>query len=303
MANSDPAKPLKEFKPKHQFFVGIDSDGCAFDTMGIKQRECFCPMMVGYFGLQPVALAARQCKEFTDLFSKTRGVNRHKAIVRILTELLPTHPMVKERGFEVPKLEHYVKWVNDPNSLLSNEGLAQAIKATSNDEAKKQLQLALKWSRRVNEQVAEIVKDIPPFPYVKESLEKISLKADVIVVSATPDEALKREWQEHNIAKYVQVIAGQEMGTKKEHLEYAAKGRYKENHIMMIGDAPGDMKAAKANNALFYPVNPGDEAASWKRFHDEAFDKFINGEYAGQYEQKLIDKFNEYLPEKPRWLS
>jgi hypothetical protein len=72
---------------------------------------------------------------------------------------------------------------------------------------------------------------------------------------------------------------------------------------MMIGDAPGDMKAAKANNALFYPVNPGDEAASWKRFHDEAFDKFINGEYAGQYEQKLIDKFNEYLPEKPRWLS
>ncbi|MCJ7777964.1 MAG: hypothetical protein MUP16_06585 [Sedimentisphaerales bacterium] len=41
MTDIDPARPLKEFKPKHKFFVGIDSDGCAFDTMGIKQRECF----------------------------------------------------------------------------------------------------------------------------------------------------------------------------------------------------------------------------------------------------------------------
>jgi len=64
----DPAKPLKEFKPKKKFFVGIDSDGCAFDTMGIKQRECFCPWLIGYFGLQPVAQAVRECKEFADLF-------------------------------------------------------------------------------------------------------------------------------------------------------------------------------------------------------------------------------------------
>ena len=38
MTASDPAKPLKEFQPKHTFFVGIDSDGSVFDTMGIKQR-------------------------------------------------------------------------------------------------------------------------------------------------------------------------------------------------------------------------------------------------------------------------
>jgi len=34
---SDPQQPLKEFKPQHEFFVGIDSDGCAFDTMEVKQ--------------------------------------------------------------------------------------------------------------------------------------------------------------------------------------------------------------------------------------------------------------------------
>jgi len=39
MTDVDPARVLKEFKPKHKFFVGIDSDGCAFDTMGNKQQE------------------------------------------------------------------------------------------------------------------------------------------------------------------------------------------------------------------------------------------------------------------------
>ncbi|MHC4412892.1 MAG: HAD family hydrolase, partial [Planctomycetota bacterium] len=283
------------------FFVGVDSDGCVFDTMGIKQRECFCPMMIGYFGLQPVAEAARQCKEFADLFSGSRGGNRHKTLVRILTELLPSHPMVKERGFQVPQLEHYVGWVSDDGSLLSNTGLEEAISAAESEEAKRQLQLGLTWSRRVNELVAEIVKGIPPFPYVRRSLEKIVPVSDVIVVSATPCEALLREWEEHDIAKYAKIIAGQEMGSKKEHLGLAANKKYQEHHVLMVGDAPGDLKAAKANNALFYPINPGAESKSWKRFHDEAFDKFISGEYQGEYEEKLIAEFNAYLPEVPPW--
>jgi len=301
MVDTDPAKPLKDFEPKHEFFVGIDSDGSVFDTMGIKQRECFCPWLITCFGLQPVAQAVRECKEFADLFSMTRGANRHKTTKRIIAELLPEHPMTKARGFEVPQYPHYFAWVDDPESLLSNDGLRQAIENAADPQAKKELQLALTWSERVNWAVEEIVKDMPPFPYVRESLEKIQHLADVIVVSGTPDEALKREWQEHDIAKYVEVIAGQEMGTKTQHLDYATKGRYEKNHVLMIGDAPGDMEAAGANDALFYPINPGDEIESWKRFGDEAFDKFIDGEYAGEYEEKLIAEFDSYLPELPPW--
>ncbi|MGD8500115.1 MAG: HAD hydrolase-like protein [Phycisphaerales bacterium] len=301
MADIDPARPLKEFKPKQKFFVGIDSDGCAFDTMGIKQRECFCPWLIAYFGLQPVAQAARECKDFADLFSKTRGSNRHKTTKRIISELLPAHPMAKARGFEVPQYPHYFAWVDDPKSLLSNDGLKQAINASSDPEVRRELELALAWSERVNWAIGETVKGMPPFAYVRESLEKIQPLADVIVVSATPNEALNREWEEHDIAKYVEVIAGQEMGTKAQHLEYAAKGRYEKNHVLMVGDAPGDMKAAKANDALFYPINPGDEVQSWKRFGDEAFDKFVNGEYAGKYEEKVIAEFDAYLPELPPW--
>ena len=301
MADIDPSQPLKEFKPKHEFFVGIDSDGSVFDTMGIKQRECFCPWLIAYFSLQPVAQAARECKEFTDLFSKTRGANRHKTTKRIIAELLPEHPMTKARGFAVPQYPHYFAWVDDPKSLLSNDGLKQAIEKAADPEAKKELQLALAWSERVNWAIGEIVKGMSPFDYVRQSLEKIQPFADVIVVSGTPNEALRREWEEHDIDKCVEVIAGQEMGTKTQHLDYATKRRYEKNHVLMVGDAPGDMKAARANDALFYPINPGNEIESWKRFYDEAFDKFINGEYAGQYEEELIEQFDSYLPELPPW--
>ena len=301
MADVDPSQPLKDFKPEHNFFVGVDSDGCAFDTMGIKQRECFCPWLIGYFALQPVAQAARECKEFADLFSKTRGANRHKTTKRILSELLPNHPMTRARNFKVPQYRHYFAWVDSPSSLLSNDGLRQAIEKASDSEVKEELELALAWSERVNWAIEETVKDMPPFPFVRESLEKIRQVADVIVVSGTPCEALRREWEEHDIAQYAEIIAGQEMGNKAQHLEYATKGRYEKDHVLMIGDAPGDMEAAKANGALFYPINPGEEIESWKRFYDEAFDKFLNDEYTGEYEEKVISEFDNFLPELPPW--
>jgi hypothetical protein len=30
---------LRQLPPEHPFFIGVDSDGCVFDTMGIKQKE------------------------------------------------------------------------------------------------------------------------------------------------------------------------------------------------------------------------------------------------------------------------
>ena len=189
-----------------------------------------------------------------------------------------------------------VEWIK-VETKLANPALAKAAESSGHPDLKQ----ALTWSQDVNAAVEKIVRWVPPFPYLRESLEKLKDKADLLVVSATPTEALKREWQEHDLAQYAQVIAGQEMGTKAQHLEYAAQGRYEKNHILMIGDAPGDRQAAQANDALFYPINPGDEVTSWKRFHDEAFDKFIHGSYSGPYEEKLIAEFNSYLPERPPW--
>ena len=79
--------------------------------------------------------------------------------------------------------------------------------------------------------------------------------------------------------------------------------KYAPNHVLMVGDAPGDYKAAKANNTLFYPINPGAEEASWKRLYDEGLDRFFNGTFAGEYQQQLLDEFNTYLPVDPPWLK
>ena len=123
----------------------------------------------------------------------------------------------------------------------------------------------------------------------------------MIVVSATPVEALTREWHEHDIAKFVRAIAGQEMGKKALHLKLAAGEKYPEGHVLMLGDAPGDMRAAQANDALFFPINPGHEEESWIRFHKEAMGRFLGGSYAGAYEESLISEFQKLLPETPPW--
>jgi len=291
----DPAKELREFKQEREFFVGIDSDGCAFDSMEVKHKECFIPNIINYWELQAVSRYAREAAEFVNLYSKWRGINRFPALTMVF-DLLLEREDVKKRGVNIPEAKSLREWIKK-ETKLANPALEQIVQETGDPV----LSQALKWSKAVNETVAKIVRGVPPFPFVRESLEKISNAADAIVVSATPCDALKREWDEHDISKYVRVIAGQEMGTKKEHLAFAAVGKYKPDHILMVGDAPGDMKAARANNALFYPINPGNEDISWERFYNEAFDKFINGEYAGDYEKSLIDEFDKYLPSIPPW--
>lgn len=290
------ARPLAELEPEHDFFIGIDSDGCAFDTMELKHKECFTPNIIKYWGLQPVSRYARQAAEFVNLYSKWRGINRWPALVMVF-DLLRERAEVQARGVTPPEAPRIREFIADDGFPKSNDGL-RAYMAEHPDP---ELDTAWAWTTGVNADVAEMVHGVAPFPYVRESLAYLSDKADMIVVSATPLEALTREWEEHDIARYTRVIAGQEMGKKALHLELAAKGKYAPDHVLMIGDAPGDMKAARANDALFYPINPGHEEASWQRFYEEAVKKFLAGEYAGDYEASLIAEFETLLPEVPPW--
>ena len=100
-----------------------------------------------------------------------------------------------------------------------NPALQAEVEKTGDPDLKQ----ALAWSKAVNETVEKFVRGVPPFPYVRECLEKFKPSADLFVVSATPNEALQREWEEHDLAKYVRAICGQEIGTKKETLANAKK--------------------------------------------------------------------------------
>ena len=293
--STDPQAKLKAFEPTCDYFVGIDSDGCAFDTMEIKHKECFIPNIIKYWDLQPVSKYAREAAEFVNLYSKWRGINRFPALLMVL-DLLRDRREVQARHVSIADPMPLREWAKR-ETKLGNPALAAEVERTEDPVLKH----TLAWSESVNATVADMVHGVPPFPFVRESLEELSGKADMVVVSATPGEALQREWEEHDIAQYAAVIAGQEMGSKTEHLALVAKGKYAEGHVLMIGDAPGDLKAARANDALFFPVNPGHEEESWERFYNEACPKFLAGQYTTDYEAELLAQFDRLLPATPPW--
>ena len=79
--------------------------------------------------------------------------------------------------------------------------------------------------------------------------------------------------------------------------------KYKPEHVLMVGDAPGDQQAAQANGALFFPIMPGAEDQSWRRLYEEGIDRFFNGTFAGEYQDRLLDEFDRALPSEPPLLA
>ena len=292
---NDPALVLRNFTPSQEFFVGIDSDGCVFDSMEIKHKECFAPMFIKHFGLQPVSKYAREVWEFVNLYSKSRGINRYPALSNALN-LLAERPEVQTRGVTIPSSDELDAWM-----ARESKHTLSTLKTEIQERGNQALAPVLAWSLAVDAQIQDIVHGVPPFPGVRECLQRLRGRADAMVISQTPGAALLREWSEHQLQDHVALIAGQEMGPKKDHLRLAARDKYPPQRILMIGDSPGDFNAAKSNGALFYPITPGREDASWQRLLDEGLDAFFSGQYAGDYEAGLVREFNASLPEHPSW--
>jgi len=257
--------------------------------MEIKHKECFCPVTIEIWGLQPIAKYVREAWEYSNLYSRDRGRSRFHEII-LLFDLLEEREEVKKYGFRLPDITPLRNWVKT-SPVLNNEQLARYAQDPV-------MRRALLWSLEMNRRAAKMVYGIPPFPGVRECLEYLHDKADIVIVSATQREALEREWNEHDLMRYVHLLCGQEDGSKKECIRAVCK-YYDLDHVLMIGDAPGDLEAARSNNILFYPVLPGNELASWKEFLEKGMKLFLEGTYKGDYEKSLINHFGSYLPEVP----
>lgn len=279
------------YERKKPFLVCIDSDGCAFDTMEIKHKECFCPASIDNWGLQAVSKYAREAWEYVNLYSKSRGCSRFHAIVQVL-DLLSEREEVKRRGFTMPDYASLKTWVQTA-PVLNND----AVEKLTADPV---MARTLAWSFDMNRRVAKMVHGIPPFPFMRESLERLYEHADIVIVSATPREALLKEWCEHALDKYVALLGAQEDGSKKEIIA-AIKDNYAPENCIMIGDAPGDYNAASANAILFYPILPNDEENSWQAFYEHIIDKFLKGAYAGAPMERELERFDKSLPSSPPW--
>ena len=49
--------------------------------------------------------------------------------------------------------------------------------------------------------------------------------------------------------------------------------------------------AARDNGILFFPIIPGREEASWKRFYEEGLKRFREDRFDGTYQEELIDGY------------
>lgn len=136
--------------------VCIDSDGCAMDTMNYKHMYCFGPIAAKVFEVENTEKFLEIWNN-VNLFSKTRGVNRFKALYLVFEKI--NKP-----------LEEVKKWVEN-SSELSNDALKKEIKKNKND----QLQKALIWSIQVNEEIESIKKLAKPFSNVRECIKQILL--------------------------------------------------------------------------------------------------------------------------------
>jgi len=300
----DAEQQLKKFKRIKDFLIAIDTDGCVTDNMSGKQILIFHPQFMEFYQLWEIESYFREVAEYYNLFSVDRGCNRFIAIQLTLTALKnrkDVQKILKEKRVKLPDIEplnRYISYTKENKLGLGNPTLEEFLNQNPLDLA---LYKLLGWSEAINRTFPHISAKIPPFDNVKECLELMSRHADILIVSKTPYADLANYWKTQEIDQYVQMIAGQEMGSKGHHIEIAKKaGKYEDNQVMMIGDGGGDLKAVKENNGLFYPTPPGQEKDAWKNFPD-AFQKFINKKYKGEFEEKLLVMFDNALLTSPSW--
>lgn len=280
--------------PEHETFVGIDSDGCVFDTMETKQKDHFHPAIIHHWKLEAIEPQVRAAAEFVYLYSKHRGLNRFLGLTTTF-ELLNNWDEARTHAPlpDPTDLRTYC----DSGLPLSNH----TLKAEAERTGSPLLAEAYRWSIALNTDIDAHMPDPPPFAGAERALQKIATHSDAIVISQTQAVALLKDWYRDNLARYVRVIAGPELGSKIDHFNLAAVGKYTLSNILMIGDAPGDQRTAEAIGCAFFPINPGHEIESWQCFNDEAYDRFLSGKFSGEYQQQLIADFDARLPAKPPW--
>jgi len=288
---------LRSLRPMHAFFIGVDSDGCVFDSMTIKQCEVFHPLIIQFWGLERIERVLRETAEFVNLRSVWRGRNRFFPLLKTF-DLLAERADVKAAGIALPDVEAIRQYV-ESGVALGNPTLAEAVARDGNPE----LRRLLAWSLAVNGAIEARPEPIPPFAGALDALRRIAGAADAMVVSQTPEAALVSEWRVHGIDGLVRLIAGQEIGTKAEQIRLAATGKYAEGKILLIGDAPGDLEAAQEAGVRFYPIVPGREVESWRQFNATFIERFLAGQYGDDDENAQIDAFLAALPETPSWSS
>lgn len=266
-----------------QYLVCIDSDGCAIDSMNSKHTHCFGPAFVSLWHLEDCQEQILKRWNEINLFSSTRGINRFRGLALILQETATEDASVHIRAF--------TDWTSHAPEL-SNDALQAMCHGAAIDNPV--FAKALEWSLTVN----ALIDSLPaasPFPSVQSCMEEISRLADIAVVSSANKEAILEEWRQGGLDRYVCCFFSQSEGSKSQCIGEMIHRGYAPDHILMVGDAPGDYKAATENQVWFYPILAGQEDRSWIQLKDSYIRQFFRNEFQKQLQQGLVNQMMENL--------
>lgn len=268
------------YTKRSDYLICVDSDGCAMDTMDIKHIRCFGPCMVAEWGLEEWRDAILERWNEINLYTMTRGINRFKGLVKALRE-------IQEKYCEIEELDVLEKWVNETPEL-SNAALEREISQNDNICLRK----ALAWSNAVNQSIDRLPEeDKRPFPGVLEALKRAYRDADVAIVSSANLSAVLDEWDFYGLLEYTDVVLAQDAGSKAFCIGELMKRGYAPDHVLMCGDAPGDLDAAEKNGVYYYPILVRHEAQSWEEFVEKGINHFLDGTYDKGYQQEKKEQF------------
>lgn len=278
---------FETYKKTKPYLVCVDSDGCAMDTMDVKHIRCFGPCMIDEWKLGQWKEETEQYWNQINLYTMTRGINRFKALEIVLR-------WVDEHFCRIEGLEELSEWTSTAKEL-SPGNLKSVIEAGGGEILKK----AFDWSAAVNKAIDTLPESEKlPFQGVKETLAMLHESADIAVVSSANAQALMEEWEMYGLAQHTDLLLSQDAGSKQFCISELLKKGYQTDHVIMIGDAPGDRAAARNNGILYYPILVKKEMESWKRLQEEGAQRFLSGTFKGEYEDQLEQEFEENLTPK-----
>ena len=102
---------------KKSYFIGVDSDGTAFNSM---IKDAFIPATIKVWNLQQYTDTVFEIEERINLYSKHRGVNRFPGQLMLFEKL-------KEKGINVGDFSAFKKYV-EKSSNYSNTSLKEYMK-------------------------------------------------------------------------------------------------------------------------------------------------------------------------------
>jgi len=270
-----------------RYLVCVDPNGAAFGSMNVKHEKAFIPAALEIWPMTGrVADRFASLEKSINLFSSMRGINRYPGLLEVFDLLAAGFP----GNPEVPDATDLRTFVLS-ETTYSSASLRRWVAA----HPSKELEKVLAWSDRADELYAKAVEGLAPYPMVRESLEKASRSAAVAIVSGGAPDELSRDWASSGLEPYIDLMFSQEDGAPAAQLYKARQSCGGNPSVLMIGDTESDGAAAHKVGALFYPILPGDEAASWQRFHDTILPLFLEGRYDRETEEKYYSELKKIL--------